>query len=133
MADKLDCGHTSEEHADEGRSLQEAVAKGDLSPLVPSLTNENLMAILQMATVEMFVRAEDDTTAEHNWSKHDNLVRSTFMVNSAADSEWPEYYEMMIAQRAKFAADLEEGRSPGGTIPRPTEEPPEEYTPGGYM
>jgi len=131
MSEKHTCGHTDDEHRAEAISLQDAVTKGDLSPLIPSLSNQHLMAVVHMASVEMFIRAENDETAWANWERHDKLVRNTFMVESEEDSEWPEYYKLVQTQREKFSTDLEEGRLPHSAVAPP--ENVEPYEPGGYL
>lgn len=97
-----DCDHTKEEHDDQLKRMQDSLQQGDLSPLIATLTNENLLAAFQMATIEVLIRTESHESAKELWEHHSQLVHDTFFVANADDSIAPEWYNEVITARQKY-------------------------------
>lgn len=95
MSDHTNCGHTEEEHAQMGQDMAEALGRGDITPLIQSLTMDNFVAALQACTTEIWVRAENDDEAEAAWQAHADLVERTFIDRTEND----EFYQQVIAER----------------------------------
>lgn len=102
-----DCGHTEEEHQAMAEQLQANLMTGDLTPLIPTLSNQALMVLLQAVSAEVFIRAEDDEEAQKIWTVHDDLVRGTFFANAAEDSDNPVIFSHMREARKRFKQEVE--------------------------
>lgn len=89
------CDHTDEEHASMHKELSERLANGDISAVIPALSNEALNMLLQAAAAELFIRSGDWDAACNNWEQLDNLVRSTLFVKTAEESAFPVEYTML--------------------------------------
>jgi len=89
------CDHTDEEHESMHKELAERLASGDISAVIPALSNQALNMLLQAAAAELFVRSSDWDAACDNWAQLDNLVRSTLFVKTAEESAFPVEYTML--------------------------------------
>lgn len=136
MTDVLDCGHTAAEHDEEKLRLENKLAKGDLTVLVPSLSNTALAALLQAASIEMLVRTESREYAENIWDAHDQLVRKTFFVAEAEDSLEPDWYRAVERERQVFLHQLETNSArttADGLGPNLVADEEDDYFPGQYL
>jgi hypothetical protein len=112
------CGHSEEEHKNMANEIQQRISQGDITALIPTISNNNLNLLLQAAAAEMFVRSVDWDAARANWEQLDHLVRSTLFVDKAEDSAFPVEYSMLkkansqyrkLIELDKMAAEGEEG------------------------
>jgi hypothetical protein len=129
----LPCGHTEAEHARSADDLQRELAAGNISVLVPSLSNENLAAVLQSATIELIIRSQDNTAAEKLWNDHDGLVRSTFFVAREQDSAAPEWYRAVEDGRRVFTDQVNNQELRGASVPPRRREVDDRPMPGQYL
>lgn len=103
--ERLNCGHTEEEHVERLTLIAQAVSEGDFTPLLAYLSNDALGAALQGAIMEVFIRTQDDDVAEHNWISFKAMVDDTFF---SEESDHPEMKQYVLEQREKFSAAVEQ-------------------------
>jgi hypothetical protein len=101
------CGHTDEEHENQLRYLMQQLAKGDISVLVPRLSNDNLELLLQAAATEIMVRSMTLEAARRNWNDFHQMVTAIYLVDDVMDSISPEHYEDVERGRLHHTAQVE--------------------------
>jgi len=104
MTDELDCGHTEDDHRKLAEEMQERITGGDITALIPAVSNEMLNMLLQAAAAEVFVRSENFDAARRNWEQLDSLIRTTLFVDSAEESAFPVEYTMLKEANKKYLA-----------------------------
>lgn len=98
-----DCGHTEEEHAAMQQDLVSRISRGDITPLIPMLDNDMLIATLESIVVEVFARTETHEEAVAIWKAKNQQVEATFFPEKSEDSAAPEVHASLMKLRARLA------------------------------
>ena len=106
--DRKPCGHSDEEHQDQMRYLIQQLSQGDISVLVPRLSNANLELVGQAFASEVMVRSINQEGATRNWREFSDLVESVYLVDSVEDSSSPEHYTDVQTGRERFNEEVEQ-------------------------
>jgi hypothetical protein len=95
--------------------IQERIAGGDITALIPTISNDMLNMLLQAAAAEMFVRSADFDSAKENWRVLDALIRDTLFVDSAEESKFPVEYTMLKEANKRYheIIELDKARAEG--------------------
>jgi hypothetical protein len=140
-----DCGHTDKEHEDMQAIKDEVFNPVNISLLISSMPNEALMATMQFAVAELFVRGKSDDEflnvmrsldegAKEVFIEKDDEFRAHARKARAAFSTQVENDEFMEGAGAELASILDEhGVMPEDLAPTTQPEVADDFWPGQYL